>query len=57
MHMRNLEICESGSISLEKEQAFLNRYRLHVEGAIVPGATTPVRTPEAEIVRQSVLLL
>jgi hypothetical protein len=55
--MRNLEICESGSISLEKEQAFLNRYRLHVEGAIVPGATTPVRTPEAEIVRQSVLLL
>jgi hypothetical protein len=55
--MRNLEISESGSLSLEKEAAFLERYRLYAEGAIVPGASTPVRTSEAEIVRQSVLLL
>jgi hypothetical protein len=54
--MRNLQLNESGTISLQKDKQFLHRYRLFTEGALLPGGK-PKRSIETEIVRQSVLLL
>ena len=48
--MRNMEVGETGTFSLEKEAQFLQRWRVETEGALLPGMR-PERVPESVLVR------